>query len=387
MKLTKAFFLSLALIAAVACKKKEEEEETTTTTTLPAVFTTGQAASLVMGQSNLTSNSSALTDVGMNVPSGITITAGGVIYVTEQNNSRVLGFAAAPTSNGEAATTVLGDTLFTWAGTGSTADEMNSPLGVSSSGSQLFVADTNNHRVLIFNSVTTGASAALAIGQTTTGTGTDPGGGVTATTLKYPNDVSVAGSKIVIADLNFNRVTLYNSIPSANAAAADVVLGQANKTSSASGAATMNSPTAVWTDGTKIVVAELNNHRVLIWNSWPSADGTAADLVLGQSALNGNTQNSGGLSASSLSNPSGVTSDGTQLFIADGSNNRVLIWNTWPTANNQAADMVLGQPDFTTASAGATSSKMDSPRKMFYSAGSLYVTDAANHRVLIFKKQ
>ena len=37
------------------------------------------------------------------------------------------------------------------------------------------------------------------------------------------------------------------------------------------------------------------------------------------------------------------------LFVADTQNNRVMVWNTLPTKNNQPADFVLGQPNFTTS--------------------------------------
>ncbi len=47
--------------------------------------------------------------------------------------------------------------------------------------------------------------------------------------------------------------------------------------------------------------------------------------------------------------PQGVWIQGSKLFVADTQNNRVLIWNTIPTQNNQPADVVLGQPDFTTS--------------------------------------
>ncbi|RYZ77207.1 MAG: hypothetical protein EOP04_31255, partial [Proteobacteria bacterium] len=143
---------SLLIVTMIACQKKKEEETT-------KVFTSGQAASFVLGQSTFSGASTALTATGMNVPSAVTVAASGAVYTAEQNNHRVLGFSAAPTSNGETATTVLGDNSFTWQGTGSTADEMNSPSGVSAYGTQLFVADSSNARVLIFNALTVGASA------------------------------------------------------------------------------------------------------------------------------------------------------------------------------------------------------------------------------------
>ena len=42
----------------------------------------------------------------------------------------------------------------------------------------------------------------------------------------------------------------------------------------------------------------------------------------------------------------------TRLLVADTNNSRVLVWLTFPTTNGQAADFVLGQPDFTTGTPG-----------------------------------
>ena len=62
---------------------------------------------------------------------------------------------------------------------------------------------------------------------------------------------------------------------------------------------------------------------------------------------------------------------------------RVLL-SAFPSADGWPA---LHQPDFTTATSGVTDSKLDSPRRLFYQESSLYVADASNNRVLIFKKQ
>ena len=42
----------------------------------------------------------------------------------------------------------------------------------------------------------------------------------------------------------------------------------------------------------------------------------------------------------------GATVSGGRLYVADKSNNRVLVWNSFPTVDFQPADHVLGQPDF-----------------------------------------
>ncbi len=50
----------------------------------------------------------------------------------------------------------------------------------------------------------------------------------------------------------------------------------------------------------------------------------------------------------SLRAPQGVWIQNGKLFVADTQNDRVMIWNTLPTKNNQPADLVLGAPNFTT---------------------------------------
>ena len=52
--------------------------------------------------------------------------------------------------------------------------------------------------------------------------------------------------------------------------------------------------------------------------------------------------------AKSMRGPQGVWIQNGRLYVADTQNNRVLIYNQIPTANGASADVVLGQPDFTT---------------------------------------
>src|SRR5258708_12185721 len=87
-----------------------------------------------------------------------------------------------------------------------------------------------------------------------------------------------------------------------------------------------------------------------------------------------------------MPNPVSVTSDGVRLYITDLGHNRVLIWNTLPTQNAQAADVALGQPNLTSSipnnaftGAPATSStdttNKETPVMCTVSIG----TDLANH--------
>src|SRR5699024_5317463 len=100
--------------------------------------------------------------------------------------------------------------------------------------------------------------------------------------------------------------------------------------------------------GTKLIVADQNNSRVLIWNTIPTSNHKQADIVLGQPNFTTSPPNTGGLGPATLNGSNGVASDGTKLVVGDRFNNRILIWNSFPTTNNQPADVVLGQPNFTT---------------------------------------
>src|SRR5215472_2127453 len=105
----------------------------------------------------------------------------------------------------------------------------------------------------------------------------------------------------------------------------------------------MRTPTAVASDGRILAVADTQNNRILIYNGQP------ADLVLGQPDFN--TVQPITPTASSFRGPQGVWIQNGKLFVADTQNNRIMIWNSLPTKNNQPADVVLGQANFTSVTA------------------------------------
>jgi sugar lactone lactonase YvrE len=120
---------------------------------------------------------------------------------------------------------------------------------------------------------------------------------------------------------------------------------------------------------------------------------TTADAVLGQIDFTQNTFNqpNGIPSASNLSLPAAapdvaIAANG-RLYIADADNNRILSWPSAPAfTNGAAADMVFGQPDFTSGNpnnGGISPGSLGFPQGVWVdSAANLWVTDAFNHRVL-----
>src|SRR5258706_13875812 len=69
----------------------------------------------------------------------------------------------------------------------------------------------------------------------------------------------------------------------------------------------------------------------------------AADVVLGQVDF---STTDIAPTQKGLRTPTSVASDGRIVAVSDTDNNRVLIWNRIPTSNGVLADVVVGQPDF-----------------------------------------
>jgi hypothetical protein len=167
--------------------------------------------------------------------------------------------------------------------------------------------------------------------------------------------VASDGVHVVVADTNHNRVLIWNRIPTSNDAPADVVVGQPNLTSTSLPSGNPNSksmrgPQGVWIQNGRLYVADTQNNRVLIFNRIPTSNGAAADVVLGQPNFPtfvepDLTQQKNNVQANQLLNPVAVTSDGVHIFVTDLGYNRVLIWNSIPSSNGAAADVVIGQPD------------------------------------------
>ncbi|GAB4046061.1 NHL repeat-containing protein [Spirosoma litoris] len=172
-----------------------------------------------------------------------------------------------------------------------------------------------------------------------------------------PRGVWTVGGQLMVSDTGQNRVFIWNQLPTTEFAEPDVILGQLDteETGRNSGghvaADTLQYPSGLWSDGERLIVADAWNHRVLIWNQFPTQHGQPADTVLGQEDFTCNQPNGKGIGAlpteRTLNWPYGVTSDGEQLWIADTGNRRVLYYDHIPSESSAPATAVIGQTDFT----------------------------------------
>jgi uncharacterized protein (TIGR03437 family) len=113
-----------------------------------------EQADLVLGQINFYTKIQDATARTMASPYGIAQASGNGLLVSDRIHNRVLYFPGTSETftNGESATRVFGQKDFNSAGAGSETDQMNFPHHIATDvDDHLYVADTGNHRVLIFD--------------------------------------------------------------------------------------------------------------------------------------------------------------------------------------------------------------------------------------------
>ena len=201
-----------------------------------------------------------------------------------------------------------------------------------------------------------------------------------------------------VCDTGHHRLLGWEKLPSQDLSAADYLIGQPNfkqegrngKTDVSS--TSLNVPTGVSKCGNGMAVADAWNNRILIWKLIPKRNNVPADIVLGQSDFVSSNANKGShkASANSFHWPYGVAWANKHLFVADSENRRVLIWKGLPEYNDQPADIVLGQNNFTNRdeNAGGTPNAMSMrwPHGIAIWNGHLCVSDAGNNRIMIWKE-
>jgi hypothetical protein len=354
-------------------------------------FTNFMNASLVIGQANFTTNNSTLNQSTNYGTTSSVISSQGKLAIGSQSAQRILIWNQVPAVNGAPADIVIGQPNFTSTNFGCTQSQMSFVEGVAFTpdGTKMVAADAGNNRILIWNTVPTSnfQPADVVIGQTNFTTSTS---GVAADKLEYPSGLIITpDGKLIVSDMYNNRVLIYNSIPTTNGASADVVIGQTTFTtmSSGSGANGLNLPwyLTISQDG-KLLIADHENNRVLVFNTVPTTNGASANVVIGQPDF---TTISSGTSQNKFSYPIGVTAapDG-KIAIAEYSNNRVVIYNSIPTVNGANADIVLGQPNFTSNTpfnGGVSAQSMQSPYGIWFDVNSrLFVNGRDMNRVMVF---
>ncbi len=350
-----------------------------------ASFNNGAFADIVVGQRDLASTyplgPGTSLSRGLNYPTGLAVDAQGNLYVVDAQNNRILRYPKpfADPNNRTNPDVVIGQPDFTsnkpnrglaLAGPGGIAALPTNPdshpvtqqLALDAHGN-LWFTDTGNHRVLRFpkgSDDKAQGTADIVLGQLNMNSSTSlpisNDGFQNKTGLRYPVGVTFdPAGRIYVAD-GLGRVLVYSSSPLPAATAAIRLLGlvrvnQGQPAPSRPNTIEFGLAMGLVMIGNNLGVIDQGWSRISIFDpfdQWPADAPTAssppAKFEIGQVDF---STNKPGASANSLRSPAAAAFSGTELFVADTYNNRVVVFpQSALTTNGSAASRVLGQFDF-----------------------------------------
>ena len=353
---------------------------------------------------------------------------GTTLAVADTDNNRVLIWRTIPTVNGTLPDVVVGQPDFEDGFPRTSAAGMRGPQGVWIDSGRLFVADTINGRVLIFNSIpsSNGAAADIVLGQPDFESRPEPdltqsNLEINASTMLDPVSVTVTNGQMFVADLGFSRVTVFFSVPTSNFFPADVVIGQIDAETSIANDSTQlceqseppipsNIAADEFFNGAEGCVATeqaetscndmVDNDCDGRTDAVDSVDCCTVTQETETFCSDGRDNDCDGQidffndddcgpafparCGATLHFPRFALSDGEKLFISDGGNDRVLIFNEIPQEHGATADVVLGQADFENIEESTGAASLRAPGALALDGENLYVTDPFTRRVLVF---
>ncbi len=311
-------------------------------------------ADVALGQSDLSSGITGTSSTNMNAPTAFTFDSNGNLYVSDSGNCRVLVFPP-PFSTGEEATIVLGQPdLNTGCGAPASVTTLGTTGGLAfGTHGNLWIADSQNNRILKFVApFKNGMKAKLVVGQpdfVSTDVPRPPPRPAYA--LRRESRSTLAAS----FGSPTPQITGYWQYTPAKSLSAEKEFGHPAATAFTSNAAndggvsatSLYGPTGIGFDSSqRLWVADTQNNRVLIFKRAIAQNGSPASFVLGQTDFMGSTSNAFGTpTAATLYAPWGIiTQAGGIMWVGDSSNNRTLQF-TLPIGNGMNASLALGQPD------------------------------------------
>lgn len=272
-----------------------------------------------------------------------------------------------------------------------------SPRGVFLGPEHLVVADSGNHRVLLWHGIPTvdEQPADVVLGQPDGATeGRAAGGRGPERGMNLPTGVLVHDGRLVVADAWHHRILIWDTVPRHSDVAQDVVLGQPDASSvEPNGGAGCWAGSFYWPFGIAVIgdafwVADTGNRRVLGWRNGIPAPGEPADIVLGQPSAAHREENRGGSAGpASFRWPHDIAGHDDLLLIADAGNHRILGWSP-PPDDDRPADVLIGQPDFGSSQEWPygphTGDRFRFPYALGLAGDRLAVADTANNRILLW---
>jgi len=213
------------------------------------------------------------TAAAFNNPRGIT-TDGTYLYVADTGNNAIRKILI---STGDVSTIVPGSAGFL------------QPAGITFDGTNLYVSDTGHNRIAQVTTAGTGLNLLFATG------------------LNAPQGITFDGTNFYVADTAKSNISMVTTVGAVTTFAGTGTAGNVDATGTA---AAFSSPQGITTDGTYLYVADTGNHtirKILI--------SSVAVTTIAGTGTAGNVDATG--TSASFYNPSGITTDGTNLYDVD----------------------------------------------------------------------
>ena len=291
-------------------------------------------------------------------PGGVT-TDGTYIYVADYSNQEIRKVSIAT----GVVTTLAGSTTSGSAdGIGSVARFYN-PSGITTDGTNLYVADMSNNEIRKVV-IATGAVTTFA-GSTTAGS--DDGTGTTARFCN-PSGIATDGTNLYVADYGNNEIRqIVVATGAVTTLAGSTTVGSLDGTGIA---AQFKNPYGLTMDGTGLYVTDYGNNEIR-----QVVVPTGVVTTLAGSTTSGSAD--GTASAASFHDPAGITTDGINLYVADYANNEIRKIVIATGAVTTLAGSTSAGPDNGTG----TAAKFNEPSGIATDGTNLYVGDCYNHEI------
>ncbi|AQT60288.1 hypothetical protein B0D95_09415 [Cellvibrio sp. PSBB023] len=296
------------------------------------------------------------TVAGINKPRGIT-TDGSHLYVTGPSNHKISKIDMA---TGTVTTLAGSGSSGSIDGTGAAAS-FSRPAGITIDGAHLYVADSSNHEIRKIE-IATGVVTTLAGRQLDSSDGTGA-----AANFHEPSGIATDGTYFYIADKGSHKIRKAEIATGVVATLAGS--GSQGGEDGTGVVASFYNPSGIATDGTYLFVADKGNHKI---RKIEIATGVVTTLAGGS---RGSADGTG--AAASFYEPSGITTDGTHLYVADKYNRKIRkIVIATGVVTTLAGSGANGSVDGTGSAAS-----FYSPQGITTDGTHLYVTDTNNYKI------
>lgn len=333
----------------------------------PAIPLTGLVTTFA-GASSAGYTDAAGTNARFNVPAFIA-SDGTYLYVTDAGNNAIRKIALTTGGVTTLAGSLTGASGVT-DGIGTSA-LFNDPRGIVSDGTNLYIADAGNNNIRKIV-IATGMVTTLA-GSTAGASGVADAIGTTAL-FNFPIGITKLGTNLYVSDSSNYTIRKIDLTTNAVTTLAGLAGTPGYTTGLSGSSARFTVPTGLTTDGTDLFVADAYNYDIRKVNVTTAL----VSIVAGGYFVNGYGSTDGTGTSARFNIPFGITTNGTNLYVADTYNHTV--------RNIVIASQVVTTLAGTAGASGvtdgtATSARFYKPSGIIYVNGALYVADSGNNSI------